>query len=557
MVGLASGAGAVGVAEPSWIDAKVGEIVSVGRGVVKREELGRSLGGRPIHLLTIARGAEGEVRPAVLIVAGIDARHRVGVETALGVAEAWASSPPEWLVGRTVYVVPCLNPDGFVRGGPRADTPRRDEPGDADRDGRTDEDPAEDLNGDGLITMMRVADPGPALRLTPTMVDDPDFPGLMRAPDAAAGERATYAVLIEGLDNDGDGSFNEDGWGGSGGGGIDLDSNFPAHWPEFSDGAGVRPLQAPETLALARWALDRGDIAAVIVYGRHDTVTAIPKAGEMDASRQVPLGIEQDDKALYEAASKRFKEITGIHGAPRPDTNGSFVAWAYAHLGVPAFSTPVWVRPDQVAEDKRPKPAEKPGATREEGDAAPTPRPEPKTDEAKWLRYFEGRSDLPGFVPWRAFDHPQLGPVEIGGFIPGAMMNPPPEEVSSLVDRQSAFVADLAGRLPMIEVEGVGESLAGGLWRVTMRARNAGEWPTLSAIGRKARRNAPTRITIDAPVDRLVSGEKTRIEWSIPGGGHAEARWTLRTEGMGKAVVRVTSPILGTRTVEIPLEDAR
>jgi len=89
---------------------------------------------------------------------------------------------------------------------------------------------------------------------------------LLKKPDAAKGERAVYALMVEGSDNDGDGKFNEDGIGGSGGG-IDLDMNFPYRWPEYADGAGAYQLCEPESLALVDWMLKQKSIAAVMVYG--------------------------------------------------------------------------------------------------------------------------------------------------------------------------------------------------------------------------------------------------------------------------------------------------
>ncbi len=40
----------------------------------------------------------------------------------------------------------------------------------------------------------------------------------------------------------------------------------------------------------------------------------------------------------------------------------------------------------------------------------------PVEDELKLLRWSDQKLDGDGFVAWKRFDHPQLGPVEIGGF---------------------------------------------------------------------------------------------------------------------------------------------
>ncbi len=121
-------------------------------------------------------------RPAVLVVAGIEGNDLVGPVTAVSWVERlmkqYRDDAPtavetqnlaSLLKTTTIYVVPCLNPDGieryFLR--PQIELSGNNVPRDDDHDGLIDEDPCEDLNGDGLITMMRVEDkegeyyPGP------------------------------------------------------------------------------------------------------------------------------------------------------------------------------------------------------------------------------------------------------------------------------------------------------------------------------------------------------------------------------------------------------------
>jgi hypothetical protein len=129
--------------------------------------------------------------------------------------------------------------------------------------------------------------------------------------------------MVEGSDNDGDGKFNEDGIGGSGGG-IDLDMNFPYRWPEYADGAGAYQLCEPESLALVDWMLKQKSIAAVMVYGPGDTLINVPQVGKFDQTQSVPLGIEEGDKAAYEEVSKLYKDATHQTGAPTAEMAGSF-----------------------------------------------------------------------------------------------------------------------------------------------------------------------------------------------------------------------------------------
>ncbi len=598
------------VAAPTW-DARIDALLAA-HSSVKSQVLTKSTGGSPIRLLTLAGQNATEPR-AILIVAGSDGRHKVGVEAAIGLAEKLAATPPEWLNNTTLYIVPCLNPDAFTYPAPLIDAGRLRMPGDSDHDGRTDEDGGEDLNGDGVISLMRIKNPAPSTRLAAVLCDDPENPDVMKSPDASKGERPMYAVITEGIDNDGDGLFNEDGIGGSSGGGLDLDMQWPSFWPEFKDGAGRRPLQTSETLSLARWCLEHPEIATVIVYGRHDTIVSIPEAGKMDPSNQVPIGIENDDKAIYELLSGRFKEITGINEAPKVDAGGTLLSWAYTNLGVAAIGTPVWVRPDLVKPEKRTStvpPAEKPADAKPETkpDAAapapapaPTPAPEAQPtppaggppaggpppggggrgggrggrggarpaaapveqkataspDDAKWVKYFSERvaaGGEPGFLEWKPFEHPQFGPVELGGFIPGARLNPPADELPKLVDQQAEFIGDLASKFPVIEHKVWATRLASGFWRIELRLTNTGRMPTHLAMAAKNRQNLPTIAKLNVDVATIQAGRKIqKTEAIAPNGGTFDASWTVKANDGETLVIKLTDPQMKPRDISVPL----
>ncbi|MCX5688280.1 MAG: M14 family zinc carboxypeptidase [Planctomycetota bacterium] len=552
---------------PAAIDARLSAVATAHGNSTRLETLATSAGGHPIRIITIGDPATiGKRLPTLLLVAGSDARHQTGIEVALRVAERFAASPPPWLAHASISILPCLNPDGLARSGPAADFGRLVIPTDADGDGRQIEDGGDDLDGDGMILAMRIKSPAPSTGLNATLCTDPDFPQLMRAPDPAKGELPVYAVLIEGLDNDGDGRFNEDGIAGSSGGGLDLDQQWPSFWPEFRDGSGRRPLQTDETLALAAWCQAHPQIASVVVFGRHETLVSIPEAGKMDPSGQVPIGIEGDDKPVYESISSKFKEITGINESPGSDTAGSLISWAYTNLGVPAFATPVWVRPDLVKEERRgitkpagPDPSSTPDAKAPLTEAAPPtppakPRPEAKSDESKWLRYYEETKDQQGFVDWKPWKHPQLGEVEIGGFVPGARMNAPAKELPRLVEQQSEFLGDLASRFAVIEPRTWATRLGPGLWKIELRLTNTGKLPTRLAIGAKSRAKLPTIATLDVEPAKLMSGRKiVRAESIAANGGVFDASWTVRADDGTSLKMQLTDPMMEPMELVVPL----
>ncbi|MEM1423530.1 MAG: hypothetical protein AAGH64_05955, partial [Planctomycetota bacterium] len=561
----------------------------------------------------------------------------------------------EALAGRTVYIVPLLNPDGFARytspRGPVVLSGRAPQPRDADRDRRTDEDPPNDLNGDGFITMMRVPAPHHGFGIDATHVVDADDPRVVREP--GDDERATHALLIEGVDDDGDGAFNEDGWGGASGGGVDLDTHFPTHWPEHTDGAGRFPLERPEAKAIVEWMQSTTNIGAVIVLGPHDTVVSVPKSGRYGPEGRVPKGIEKSDEAAYAMASESFKEITGMKKTePGPDRDGSLLQWCYADLGVYTFGTPVWVRPDLVEQDDEPEPEKSDedgaevGPTPEEIEAAdraelqergvgqmfidflymspderagvqadmesmgdaetaaimaqvqalpqdvrarlmalqgggedPGPSAEllasigaggsevarmPTGDsaDAKWLAWIDEHAPR-GFVDWTPYDHPQLGPVEIGGFVPGVRVNPPEELIDGLAEQQAAFAASVLGMLPALEIEEPAvERVGDGVWRIGLTLRNTGTLATKSAIGAKTRRLPGVVCVLDPGQalgsGRIVSGPRGVRFDVIEGRGTAErAEWLVVAEEGETVELEVRTPMFGTTRYTLTMEDAR
>ncbi|MDQ7013944.1 MAG: M14 family zinc carboxypeptidase [Planctomycetota bacterium] len=634
---------------------------------VETFQIGTSVGGRAITAWRLGSadpdefGRAPDQRPALLIVAGLDGRHDFGSRVAISLVDRLVTEHAALLDRYTIYVVPNLNPDNdamFDRPGtPRAEFGRAPRSADADRDGRFDEDPADDLNNDGMITMMRVKNPAPGTGLRPTLVLDPDEPRLLREPDADEGEIAEYAVLIEGIDNDGDGTYNEDGIAGSAGGGVDLDRNFPSLWPEYADGAGPHALSEPETRSLVEWMLEHDNIVCTLAYTPRDNILNTPAAGKFAKDGREPTGIEEGDKNAYERVQELFKEATNQTGAPKGEWAGSFTQFAYAQFGVWSFATPAWVRPDLVKQETA---DEDKGNGNEDAEAETTgdggfdaeaerkalqdngtpafvvdfivaspeertafmesfqdmpegerasnmqavmalpeaiqlrvralisgqPDPGPfasggggdengggakrggrssgkgsknakgkDSDDAKWIKYADEHLNGTGFVEWTPFTHPQLGEVEIGGFVPGVKHEPDESEWVRVVDEQAQFVAGLVEMLPDLEVTTTHvERVTGGVWRIGLRGTNPGVLPTRAAIGAKARRIPPIVVSLGVEVDDILTGSRINRWESIAGnGGYEEIEWVVRAADGSDIQIEVRSSVFGNRTHTVEL----
>ena len=202
---------------------------------------------------------------------------------ALGLIERLAAEGRE-ADGPTIYVVPRLNPDGAERvvRGPGSPFRTNLRAMDRDRDGRSNEDGPEDLDGDGVTTLMRVVD-GEA-----TLVADEKDARLSRRADPAKGERAAFSEKSEGIDNDGDGRLNEDPPGG-----VNLNRNWPYRWAEFDPEAGFSPASEPEVRALIEFVFDHPEIALVWSFGLNDNLRTAPRKPESSLNdADLPLFVE-------------------------------------------------------------------------------------------------------------------------------------------------------------------------------------------------------------------------------------------------------------------------
>ncbi|MEY4103838.1 MAG: hypothetical protein RL461_1040, partial [Planctomycetota bacterium] len=491
------------------------QLASSSGGTVTLTSIGTSTAGRPIHVLQVTSQANRKVPvPSVLIVAGLDGWHRTGSLVAAGIAERFALERRAAIDARTVldgldlWVIPVANPDAWAAGLARTqDLAGRVGTGiDDDRDGRIDEDAPRDINGDGVISTMRRLDcPSDA---PATRVADPADPRLDRAPDGAKGELAAFSLMVEGLDQDGDGSVGEDAVGG-----ITVDANFPHLWREFAEDAGRFPLEAPEAKALAEFIRTHPGLGAVYVLGRQDSLARTPNHERRDITGRTPVFIDGDDKGLYERIGTLYRASTGIERARDASHEGSFAAWCYAHRGLPTFCSQVWQRPD-------------PSPPPEEKKDAPKPTDE---DAAAWLAWSDRDQGGRGFMPWRPFDHPTLGKVEIGGWVPGFRTEPPAAMVPELTAKHAAFVASLAGESARVRVERVkAREIAPGITELTVDLVNDGRMPMTTAMARTNDAVAPLRLRAKLGLDAVLVGDIERRIDRLDPGARASATWTVR-----------------------------
>jgi hypothetical protein len=153
-----------------------------------------------------------------------------------------------------------------------------------------------------------------------------------------------------------------------------------------------------------------------------------------------------------------------------PDKNlkryGSSIDWSFGSLGIPTFSTELW----DVFK----------AAGIQRDDYYPL-RNFPECDWLKLLHWQDEALGGDGFMPWTPFDHPQLGPVEIGGWRRMfTFRNPPPARYLEEMARVNCrFTLRHAACAPQLRLRDLAVTPVGGdLWQVSAVVDNMGFLPT-------------------------------------------------------------------------------
>ena len=451
-------------------------------------QVGESYRGQPLMLITITNEATGPAgdKPALYVDGGIHAGELTGSAVATHLIghllNGYGHDPrvTALLDARAFYVRPKFNPDGsdlaLIEDQSLRSTTH---PYDEDEDGAADEDPPEDLDGDGWITQLRFPDED-----GDWVLDADDDRILVRDPDGRMpGPR--YGTMREGVDNDGDGAINEDGVGG-----LDMNRNFPRNWERWhlQPGAGDFPLSEPETRAAAAFINAHRNITG-IVHGHTagGFVYRLPSAS-------APSLFPKIDLALIMHLGEEYTRTTGrpvIPSATHPTEHryGTLISWGYWDHGVIGWVPEFSPGPEEWATDY-------------DGDG--------EISEAEQHRFNDEELGGRYFSDWTAVDHPQLGAVEVGGWHSKFWgQNPPPEFLQAETEQQLPWILYLAEQSPLLAMsDPVVTPLDDGAFRVEVTVTNTGFLPTSvtdrGAVGRARPDGGVDRQVVRAPAVTLT-----------------------------------------------------
>jgi hypothetical protein len=537
--------------------------------IVELYQVGTSLKGRPIMQVTLTNRATGPAtdKPAAFFEGGRHSGEVTSSESVLWLirhlVEGYGRDAEitDLLDRAAIYLRPQNNPDGSNLYLHTAQTNRSSvRPTDNDRDGLLDEDPLNDLDGDGVVREMRWRDPEGEW-----VQDERDPTGrlMRRATDGDEG-RERWMVEDEEVDDDGDGRADEDGVGG-----LDLHRNYPENWRPMRGrdhtgrgwtqlGAGAYPLSEPETRSVVLFALENPNIAVANSMDTRVPMHLRPPSTSRSEERMYP-----EDLAYYEHFDSVGVSITGYPWAgdvyfnystrrlddPDPERDGSPLFghgpdFGYFYLGAIWYGDELW---DGGAV----------GDVNGDGE-------EDNLDRLIWQDSVAAGRDYPmPFKAWTPFDHPELGQVEIGGWHPKFFsQNGPPEVLEKWARNQALFNLYMARSLPHLSADEPrlrrrGEEDGVTTWELTLSVRNRGRLPTALRQADLVKIVRPDRVEItvdgDDPDDEMVGvvawlddAEDGAVELGYLQPGE-ERRVTVRFTTRGLEEVTGTFELLSTR----------
>ena len=470
----------------------------------KLEQLTTTIGGHKIWALTLSKG-NAKNKPAIAIVSGVDGSHILGPEMAVNIAENILKNHADVLEKTTFYIFPNMSPNAtenyfsklkHYKNGNAKNT-------DDDRDGEVNEDPFEDLNNDGFITMMRVED------VTGDYIKLKEDNRILVKANKNKGQTGKYKIFSEGIDNDKDGKFNEDGKGG-----IAFNKNFSYGYNYFKPGVGEHPVSEKENRALLAFLYDQWNIFAIVTLGPENNLSSPLKYNASGARKRVVTSILKQDAALNKFLSGKYNKITKTKGAPvSKGKGGDFFQWSYFHFGKLALSTPGWWVPK--VKDSAKKSA--------------------KNKYVNYLNWAKKENISNAFVDWKQINHPDFPgqKVEVGGIAPYKMINPPFKMVADISKKHTDFILELAKMQPNITLQNLSsESVGNGLTRITVDVHNSGILPTHTQMGSRSRWLRKIKVELKLNKNQqIISGREIILVNNIDGDSSQKFSWLVKGKG--------------------------
>jgi hypothetical protein len=554
-------------------------------GLADIQTIGKSRQGRDQFLLTITAKSTGkpETKPAMWVDGAIHGNEVNGITCSLYCAwyllTRYDYDPYIYdLVNRTTfYILPGLNVDAndsYVRYPNTANNPREPfRPMDDDGDGLFDEDPTEDIDGDGELSTMYVQDQAGEFKLSP------DKRRFVQVEDPREEVLRFRRIGMEGFDNDGDGRINEDDLGGP-----DPNRNFPYDW-NLRNGYPY-PLSESETRNVMEFWLGHPNIFGSFHF--HNTGRLIMFSAP-PAGRGVTLTAEQQ-RQVQEQNARRLEEMRKTNqyaqlfdrivdrnyqgdmdaltemvtmGARilkdyRPTMSGlvgQAQASSYYMLGAYAYLIELWGSPTTEADENK----------------------DGRVSDQEMMKWIDIELGGEGWINPRKFKHPDLGDVWLGGTAKKHISRTPPARyMEEEALRNTQFILYSASQFPKVEIDTVEVRPATDdlLW-VEVSVKNGSLYPTSSDRTVQMRRDVKDKLTINTsgnvkqlevpegqtildptnPTDRMQTPKGKTAEFRLAGKSSQKFAYLVKMDGgSGWVEFEVNSKFGGTSKKRVNLQ---
>jgi len=423
---------------------------------------------------------------------------------------------------RVFYLVPSVNPDGRDYFLDQAGAAARSGhvPVDSDGDGLFDEDGPDDLNGNGVIEQIRKHVPGQG-----THRISHDDPRLMeRVPPWEFGDWVLLGQ--EGLDNDGDGRVNEDPPGG-----YDPNRNYAADWqPNYVQGGSMNyPFELPEARALNDFMTARPNIAGMQSF--HNSGGMILRGPGTAWFGDYP----RPDIRVYDELGEWGERMLPYYDylviwRGLYTVHGGSIDWTNDGLGIVSLSNELWNGGQYF---------QSPLLQRQQQD------PRSPIGDRKSRFFFDDFLEFGDqFVDWAPFEHPQFGPVEMGGWKKLSGRVNPRFMSMELFHRNMAFTLYHADQMPLMTMGATTvERLGGNTFRVRVDIRNDRLIPTITEKARRNRVVRPDILSVGGNVEVIAAG------W-VPDKHRPGPTDIIDQRELNRLLIRSGHPGRTTRTIE-------
>lgn len=394
----------------------------------------------------------------------------------------------------TIYVVPRISPDGAetylttpysIRSVNRVHNP--------ENGGIR----SEDLDGDGVIRMMRIPTPYGAWK------KDKNDSSIMAKRDPGDADGDFYDIYVEGNFEafDGDENLKEkkEDWS------LDFNRNYPYGWfPENRQaGAGKYPLSNPETKAMADWIIEHPNIGGVSTNHTSGGIILYPpgtRSSTAVSEKDINQFIEIANMGKEELGYEPLNIYDSFIADPANYDSGAFDDWCYQSQGIVAYTVELWDLAKRVGVPLVWNARNKESA-----------QDELKRFVAcmKWVK--ENAPEY--YEDWKPFHHETFGDVEIGGFnFKFSQQNPPESFLNGVLEQMTRFMIRFAQSMPRLTIDTLtSEKVSDDIYKVTAVVGNLGYLPTnLTEEAKNLNISKEVEVTISG--GKVISGlEKTKI----------------------------------------------